>query len=169
MLKKSVSDSVVNRVHEQMWEDAQNVYKKPTLVPSHVSQNISDYTRALYVLQVWQKEGSKGSPIRYMASYSIPEAVIADVANEYCGVAVDEEEIAEELKPSKRADKWDAFLRWAKDKVFEQFTTEQLVEVSGFSYQTTLKFVSENPNFRKVKRGLWEIRDAKADREAEKG
>jgi hypothetical protein len=168
MLKKSISDSVVNRLHEELWEKAEKTYKKPNLVPRDVAQNISDHTRALYVLQVWQKEGSKGSPIRYMASYSIPEDVIAEVANEYCGVVVEEGEIAEELRPSKRADKWDAFLKWAKDKVFEQYTTEQLVEVSGFSYQTTLKFVSENPTFRKVKRGLWEVRDPKADREAEK-
>lgn len=68
----------------------------------------------------------------------------------------------------KRADKYDALLEWAKDRLFEQFTTEQIVEVSGFSYPTTLKFIQESPTFRKVKKGLWEIRDADADREAEK-
>lgn len=67
---------------------------------------------------------------------------------------------------TKRADKYDALLEWAKDHLFEQFTTEQLVEISGFSYQTTLKFLQESPTFRKIKKGLWEIRDAQADRKA---
>lgn len=69
---------------------------------------------------------------------------------------------------TKRSDKYDALLDWSKDHLFEQFTTEQIVEVSGFSYQTTLKFLQESPTFRKVKKGLWEVRDADADRKAEK-
>lgn len=69
---------------------------------------------------------------------------------------------------NKRSDKYDALLAWAGDHLFEQFTTEQIVEVSGFSYPTTLKFIQESPTFRKVKKGLWEIRDADADRKAEK-
>ena len=69
---------------------------------------------------------------------------------------------------NKRADKYDALLEWAKDHLFEQFTTEQIVEVSGFSYPTTLKFLQESPTFRKVKKGLWEVRDAEADRKSEK-
>lgn len=169
MLKKSINDNVVMSVHEEMWGEAINEYGSQFTVPRDVSQAISDYTRAMHVLQIWKRDGGKGSPIRMMSSYSIPEAVIADVANEYCGIELDEDSVVEEVKTEKRADKWNAFLGWAKDKVFEQFTTDQLVEISGFSYQTTLKFVSENPTFRKVKRGLWEVRDVKADREAEKG
>jgi hypothetical protein len=69
---------------------------------------------------------------------------------------------------TKRADKYDALLEWASDHLFEQFTTEQIVEISGFSYPTTLKFLQESPTFRKVKKGLWEVRDADADRKSEK-
>lgn len=69
---------------------------------------------------------------------------------------------------TKRADKYDALLSWARDHVYEEFTTEELVEVSGFSYPTTLKFLQDSPTFRKVKKGLWEVRDAEADRVAEK-
>lgn len=67
---------------------------------------------------------------------------------------------------TKRSDKYDALINWSKDHLFEQFTTEELVEQSGFSYQTTLKFLQESPTFRKIKKGLWEIRDAEADRKA---
>lgn len=69
---------------------------------------------------------------------------------------------------TKRSDRYDALLDWSKDHLFEQFTTEQIVEISGFSYPTTLKFIQESPTFRKVKKGLWEVRDADADRKAEK-
>jgi ATP-dependent exoDNAse (exonuclease V) beta subunit len=74
--------------------------------------------------------------------------------------------VVEEVRVEKRADKWDAFLKWSTQHHFEQFTTEQLAEQSGFSYQTTLKYLQESPTFRKIKKGLWEVRDAKADREA---
>lgn len=69
---------------------------------------------------------------------------------------------------TKRSDKYDALLAWAKDRLFEQFTTEQIVEVSGFSYPTTLKFLQQSPTFRKIKKGLWEIRDPETDRKSEK-
>jgi hypothetical protein len=71
------------------------------------------------------------------------------------------------VKAEKRSDKYDAFIDWSKAHLFEQYTTEQLVEISGFSYPTTLKFIQDSPVFRKIKKGLWEIRDPKADRQAE--
>jgi hypothetical protein len=85
---------------------------------------------------------------------------------EYCDEIISEDDL---LSPRpRRADKYDALLTWSKEHLFEQFTTDQLVEQSGFSYPTTLKFLQESPTFRKLKKGLWEIRDADADREAEK-
>ena len=67
-----------------------------------------------------------------------------------------------------REQKFNKFLKWANEHHFEQYTTEQLSEKSGFSYQTTLKYLQETPTFRKLKKGLWEIRDAKADRDSQK-
>ena len=167
-MKKSISDSAILEAHNELWAEAEKEHKLAIRVPSHQAQEISDFIRGLYVLQIWKKDGQKGSAIKFLLSYSIPESTVAKIADQYLGIDVDEDSVVEEIKTEKRADKWDAFLKWAKDKVFEQFTTEQLVEISGFSYPTTLKFVQENPTFRKVKRGLWEIRDPKADREAEK-
>ena len=86
----------------------------------------------------------------------------------YCGVELNAEDILEETKTEKRADKWDAFLRWSKGHLFEQFTTEQLAEECGFSYPTTLKYLQESPVFRKIKKGLWEVRDPKSDKEIDK-
>jgi hypothetical protein len=65
---------------------------------------------------------------------------------------------------SSRAGKYVAFETWAKSHDGEQFTTEQLVEVSGFSHQTTLKYLADSLIFTKVKKGLWEVRNI-AERE----
>jgi hypothetical protein len=166
MLKKSITESTINDVHHSRWAEAIEEYGDKFAVPNQVAQNISDYTRALWVLSTWNRDGAKGSPVRFMLSYSLPDAVIAEVSNEYCGIQVDEESVVDEVKTEKRADKWDAFLKWANQHHFEQYTTEQLMEQCGFSYPTTLKYVQESPTFRKVKKGLWEVRDAKADRQA---
>jgi hypothetical protein len=166
MLKKSISESIITDIHNSRWSEAIEKFGNKFAVPREVGQNISDYTRALWVLSIWNRDGAKGSPIRTMLSYSLPDAVIAEVSKEYCGIQVDEESVVDEVKTEKRADKWDAFLKWANQHHFEQFTTEQLMEQCGFSYPTTLKYVQESPVFRKVKKGLWEVRDAKADRQA---
>jgi hypothetical protein len=49
-------------------------------------------------------------------------------------------------------DKWATFDAWTKEHQAEQFTTEQLVEIAGFSYPTVLKYVSESPLLAKSKR-----------------
>jgi len=166
MLKKPITESSIASIHNSRWADAIEEIGDKFTVPRDVSQGISDYTRALHVLHIWNRDGAKGSPIRTMFSYSLPDAVIAEVSNEYCGIQVDEDSVVDEVKTEKRADKWDAFLKWANQHHFEQYTTEQLMEQCGFSYPTTLKYVQDSPTFRKIKKGLWEIRDAKADREA---
>jgi hypothetical protein len=166
MLKKPITESSIASIHNSRWADAIEEFGDKFTVPRDVSQGISDYTRALHVLHIWNRDGAKGSPIRTMFSYSLPDAVIAEVSNEYCGIQVDEDSVVDEVKTEKRADKWDAFLKWANQHHFEQFTTEQLQEQCGFSYPTTLKYVQDSPSFRKVKKGLWEVRDAKADRES---
>lgn len=167
MLKKSVTDNSIDSIHYKMWEEAIEQYGDKFKVPRDVAQRISDHTRALYVLQSWNKETSKGSPVRMLVSYGIPESIINEVAPQYCGVKLDEEKsVVDEVRTEKRADKWDAFIKWANQHHFEQFTTEELTEQSGFSYPTTLKYLQESPTFRKIKKGVWEVRDAKADREA---
>jgi len=161
-----VTDDIVNDTHTELWDEAISIYGDQFKVPYDQLSRINETLRGLYVLQKWQKEGSSGSPAKFLASYSVYHDILIDIVGEYCGLEV--EDVSDAVKTEKRADKYDSFIDWTKDHLFEQFTTEQLVEVAGFSYQTTLKFVSESPIFRKIKKGLWEIRDAKADRDSEK-
>ena len=162
-LKQELTDDFINGVHRSLWDDASSTHGDAFSVPQDRVFYMSSYVRALHCLQIWD---GRGKASRYLGMYGIPMDVIAEVVPEFCDETVEDGPV---LAPApKRADKYDAFLEWTKDHLFEQFTTEQLVEESGFSYPTTLKFVQESPTFRKVKKGLWEIRDAKADRESEK-
>jgi hypothetical protein len=153
----------INAVHKSMWEDAVERHGDKFKVPSDEVNLISQQTRALYVLMGWN---GTGSPARLLSSYSIPTDIITDLVAEYYDETVAVEELT--TPRPKRADKYDAMLDWAKGHLFEQYTTEQLVEISGFSYPTTLKFLQDSPTFRKVKKGLWEVRDAVADKKADK-
>ena len=153
----------INAVHKSMWEDAIERHGDKFKVPSDEVNRISQQTRALYVLMGWN---GTCSPARLLSSYSIPTDIITDLVAEYYDETVAVEELT--TPRPKRADKYDAMLDWAKGHLFEQYTTEQLVEISGFSYPTTLKFLQDSPTFRKVKKGLWEVRDAVADKKADK-
>lgn len=162
-----LKDNLIEDTHRDMWQAEITKYGSASLVPEETVQYMSDHIRAMYVIQLWQKEGANGSAVKFMKSYSLPEITMAEIAERYCGIE-SADEIEKELKTERRVDKWGSFISWAKTVVFEQFTTEQLCEKSGFSYQTTLKYLQESPVFRKIQKGLWEVRDSKADREAEK-
>lgn len=158
----------LERIKETMlerWSEAAEEYGDAFSVPKEERFNISETERALHVLHVWNAEGAKGNPGRFLRMYGVPESIVVDVLARWCDMRITEEELTE-IRTEKRSDKYDALIAWTRDKVGEQYTTEAVVEVAGFSYPTVLKFLQDSPHFRKVKKGLWEIRDPKADREA---
>lgn len=70
----------------------------------------------------------------------------------------------------RRIDKHKAGEQYALAHVFEHITAQQLADSIGVSLPTAYKVIEDRPDyFRKIKRGVWECRDAQADRKAEKG
>lgn len=70
----------------------------------------------------------------------------------------------------RRVDKHKAGEQYALAHVFQHITAQQLADAIGVSLPTAYKVIDDRPDyFRKIKRGLWECRDANADRKAEKG
>ena len=70
----------------------------------------------------------------------------------------------------RRIDKHKAGEQYALAHVFEEVTAQQLADTIGVSLPTAYKVIDDRPDyFRKIKRGVWECRDANADRKAEKG
>lgn len=68
-----------------------------------------------------------------------------------------------------RKDQYTIILDWCKRNVFEEVTVDSLVELSGLSAPTVRKFIGDRLDvFRKLRRGVWEVRDPKADRAADK-
>ena len=166
---KKLNEEIITNYHHSLWDKAKTEYGTVYKVPSEETYRMGELVRGLHVLQLWQKSGGTGSAVRFLRRYDLPpraiDALVVDYL-EYFGVE-SEDEIEKAQEPvEKRSEKFNKFLKWANEHHFEQFTTEQLTEQSGFSYQTTLKYLQESPTFRKLKKGLWEIRDAKFDREA---
>lgn len=166
MTSKPITDELINELHKQLWDEATKEYGSKYKVPPDVMYEIGEKYRALMVIQYDRKNGdSAKNPFIALGYYSIQPQIAEWVVREYCGIQ-EVKEAKKALVVEKRADKWDSFLKWANQHHFEQFTTEQLMEQCGFSYQTTLKYIQVSPTFRKLKRGLWEIRDAKFDKKA---
>lgn len=166
---KKLTEDMIDTYHHSLWNKATAEYGSVYKVPFQEDMRMGDLVRGLHVLHIWQRDGSTGSGLRFLKSYNFGQQTVDTLVSEfleYFGVE-SEQEIIKDLAPvEKRADKFNKFLKWANVHHFEQYTTEQFTEQSGFSYQTTLKYLQESPTFRKIKKGLWEIRDAKFDREA---
>lgn len=163
---KQISEDVVHNYQADLWSDAVKRHGTAFRVPAEEQQKIGELVRGLYVLQVWQARGSQGNPVRVLNEYSISRGSIETLIVGFIGKQKLVE--ANEPKPLKRADKWRALEEWAKKHTYHEVTTEQIVEISGFSYQTVINYVKTSPYFRKIQRGQWEVRDPKEDREREK-
>jgi hypothetical protein len=78
------------------------------------------------------------------------------------------DEIKEERRLS-RADRQNKVLSWAAANVGAQVDLTKLMEVGDVAYSMAKKITEDRPDvFRKIKRGLFDVRDPKADREADK-
>lgn len=164
---KKITDDAVNAVHVEMWAAASKKHGGTLKVPRDEVTRIGEFTRGLYVLQSWQNTPSAGNPIRFLRSYGVMENIVTELVEQYLG----KEHLAEaakDAKPEKRADKWRALEDWAKQNTFAEVPTDKVVEVAGFSYQTVLNYLKTSPYFRKIQKGLWEVRDPKEDRAREK-
>ncbi len=124
-------------------------------IPAELWREASEVSRAWAVVAKYEGQVTKELLSRYM----IPLSIIARIMPT---IQIDE------ARKVSRADQYKAFEKWACEHDREQFTTDQLVEASGFGYQTTLKFIDGNPYFHKIKKGLYECRDYNSDREQAK-
>jgi len=88
---------------------------------------------------------------------------------------VDAQWLSEQLHTAHRSpdsitrdDQYQDILNWCKSNLFAEVTLQQLQEISGLSAPTVRKFIESRMDvFRKLRRGVWEVRDPKADREAD--
>lgn len=143
--------------YETDYEALVEKYGSHTAIPKDEEYIVRETLRATYCLAT-NPSGSVREVLRY---YSVDERV--------WGNFVDDHNVGEPVKKVKRTDKYQSIIDWTKDHLFEQITAQTIMEVGEISYPTALKFISDRPDiFRKIKRGTYEIRDPKTDRQAEK-
>lgn len=126
-----------------------------SFIPSESWREASEITRAWAVVAKYEGTVSVELLGRYMVPLSIITRIMPSVT-------------LDNTRKVARADQYKAFEQWARDHDREQFTTDQIVEASGFGYQTTLKFIDGHPSFYKIKKGLYECRDCDTERKQAK-
>lgn len=162
-----LTDEVIENYFVKLSRGLVSQYGSHSLVPAGEIGKVGEMVRGLYVLQLWQSRGQQGSAIRFLTDYSVSKEAAEVIVPEF----IDKKllaEITSDPKPIRRVDKWKTLEDWAKNNTYSEVSTEQLVEISGFSYQTVLNYAKTSPYFRKIQRGQWEVRDPKQDREHEK-
>jgi len=148
----TITPELVNEVHRGLWATLVQKYKNAFSVPKEERQRADETVRGMWVLYVWQRDAQTRHPFQFLRSYGIPDEIAQYIVEGFTDYSVNEASV----KPEKRRDKWSAFEQFARDHVGEQFTMEQLVEISGFSYPTTLGYVKESLYYKKIKKGLYE-------------
>lgn len=121
--------------------------------PAEEVRYVTELSRARYVLLTNPGDASA------LRRHAIPARIISELGLD------DSVE-----KPERRADKYKKIFDWCTNNVYHQVSAEQIAEIGGISYPTALKVIKERPDFfRVIKRGVYEVRDPAADREAELG
>lgn len=154
-LKRKLDTELIDGIHRKAWDKAIEKYGDKFKVPRDKAELISERSRAMYCLHLWSQKGSEGSAAKFLTKYALRLGTADWVLKKFC----EEEDAVMPDKATNRRSQYRGFERFAVEHVFEQFTTAQLAEQSGFSQATVLKYVKTSPYFNKVKKGLYEARD----------
>lgn len=124
-------------------------------IPRDLWREASEINRLHHTINVYD---GKISP-QILSQYMFSESIIAKVNPDFSG-----------FEPKqKRSDKYVKAQDWLDANPGATITTAEFADIAELSYTTVLKYIENNPHyFRKVKRGTYEIRDPKAEREADK-
>jgi len=142
----------------QYKEQLQRLFKQYgswNAIPRDLWREASEINRLHHTINVYEGKVTKQILSQNMFSESIIEKVNPDFSG---------------FEPKqKRADKYNMAYEWLDNNPGATISPADFAEIAELSYTTILKFIDNNPHyFRKVKRGTYEIRNPKAEREADK-
>lgn len=127
-------------------------------IPYQEAARIADIARAKHVMLISQ-ERALGAPARVMRDYGVPEPVIKELIGE----------VPEIEKKTKRADKYKSIFDWCNNNPGKETTVYEVAEVGGVSYATANQVVKDRIDyFKRVKKGLYIIRNPQQERAEEK-
>ena len=154
---KSLSDGFIDGMNSRLWAEASAEFGSSFAVPSDRVWRIGEYVRGLYVLQVFveRKGGSLASGVSELRALSVSDSTIDSLVADGVlgGVAVSGD------RPLSRKARLRAFEDWAKGHRGEQFGTEVLMEIAGFSRSAMLDYLKISRLFVKVVRGVYQVVD----------
>jgi predicted transcriptional regulator len=132
-------------------------YGNASDIPADDQRLFSEKLRASYAIHA-----NPDTPVhQVLRSYSVDSRVWGDFVN-------DAEDMKQDRKLSRK-EKHASVLDWASRNVGEKIELTKLMDTCAIAYSMAKKITEDHPDvFRKVKRGHFEIRDPKADREADK-
>ena len=143
--------TTIETEYKEAWKKLIAEYGDPVKVPSELTFVISETLRAKHILIAHPE----ANPTQVLRQHSIPASVISKVAGG----------VEEPKSRQKRADKYRRLLEWADAHTLEQISVGELTDIGELSYPTALKFVNDRVDlFRKIKRGVYEVRDVKSER-----
>lgn len=143
--------------HEAELDKLIEKYDGATNVPREEWHIVAEKLRASYAIHI-----NPDTPVtQVLSTYAVDHRVWSSFA--------DSAEIEKREKRMSRADKVSSALAWAADNVGKEVTIDIIRQECGIAGSMAKKLTEDRPDvFRKVKRGLFEVRDPKADREADK-
>lgn len=128
--------------------------------PSDRVRQVSEELRAFYVTEKFGASMNSSIVSQYMLPPDIANRVLTEMG------------ITKEVAPTrkeKRSDKYNRLFAWCAENPYRQVTPLDVAEIGDMSYPTALKVIKDRPDlFRTIKRGLYEVRDPKTEREADK-
>lgn len=138
--------------YKQTYEQLITQYGRASLIPKDVAFNLHEQLRAHYILT----SHPDGNPASTLRSYGVPASLIATILGETPDA---------HQRRQRRSDKYQSMIDWCLDHPLEQTSADALAEIGDVSYPTALKFINDRIDlFRKVKRGIYEVRDVKTER-----
>lgn len=132
-------------------------YGTATLIPRDEWYAQSERLRAAYCLYT----NPDLTPQQVFKAYSVDQRVWPHF--------IDGEIVNSFEKRVSRSEKIQSVLNWAAENVGEQVDLEKVQQANDIAYTMAKKITDDRPDvFRRVKRGIFEIRDPDADRKADR-
>jgi hypothetical protein len=154
-----------DQTHEQMWGAAISEFGNEHAVPAERANHISEVVRGLTILRGWTASGDAAK--KELASYMVRD-IAQDEVLKLMGLTATARKTDGVAPSGSRAARYRRLDDLAASNLFKEFTTDELMKSSGFSYPTILKYLTNSPAWRKAGRGRWEARNPVADRAYER-
>ena len=153
-LKQNITTEMIQTENRDRWMELEQKWGNVNFggpMPFEERNRVSKIIHGLYVLEKWDGNGSAD---RILSTYGIPLEVREYIIDKYCDG--DEGAGVPPAPKTKIADKYKELDQWAFDHPLEQITPEGLVEISGLSYASVMKYLKTAVRYKKVKNGLYE-------------